>query len=94
MVGEFVEGLKIRDSLFLATKVSLRKASAATEGLKQIEQSFKKYRTNKIDLIAVHNLLDTDTQLKTLREMKRRDAFATSASRRPSTTSTANSSRR
>jgi len=35
-----------------------------------IEQSFKNFRTNQIDLIAVHNLLDTQTQLATLREMK------------------------
>jgi len=69
VVGEVVEGLKIRDSLFLATKVSLRNVGRA-EGIKQIEESFKKYRTNKLDLIAVHNLRDTDTQLGTLREMK------------------------
>jgi aryl-alcohol dehydrogenase-like predicted oxidoreductase len=69
VVGELVQGLKVRDSLFLATKVSLRDLGRA-EGLKQIEESFKKYRTNMIDLIAVHNLRDTDTQLATLREMK------------------------
>jgi diketogulonate reductase-like aldo/keto reductase len=69
VVGELVEGLKIRDSLFLATKVSLRNVGR-DEGIKQIEASFKKYSTNKLDLIAVHNLRDTDTQLKTLREMK------------------------
>lgn len=69
VVGELVEGLKIRDSLFLATKVSLRKGGRE-EGIAQIEASFKRYRTNKIDLLAVHNLLDTDTQLKTIREFK------------------------
>jgi aryl-alcohol dehydrogenase-like predicted oxidoreductase len=69
VVGELAEGLKVRDSLFLATKVSLRNVGRA-EGIAQIEQSFKKLRTNKIDLIAVHNLRDTDTQLRTLREMK------------------------
>jgi len=69
VVGELVDGLKIRDSLFLATKVSLRKVGRE-EGIKQIEDSFKKYRTNKIDLIAVHNLRDTSSQLRTLREMK------------------------
>ncbi len=69
VVGELVDGLKIRDSLFLATKVSLRNVGRE-EGIKQIEESFKKYRTNKIDLIAVHNLRDTETQLRTLREMK------------------------
>ena len=69
VVGELVEALKIRGSLFLATKVSLRNLGR-DEGVKQIEASFKKYRTDKLDLIAVHNLRDTDTQLKTLREMK------------------------
>ena len=69
VVGELAEGLKVRDSLFLATKVSLRNVGRA-EGIKQIEESFKKLRTGKIDLIAVHNLRDTDTQLRTLREMK------------------------
>jgi len=69
VVGELVDGLKIRDSLFLATKVSLRKVGRE-EGIAQIEQSFKKFRTDKIDLIAVHNLRDTDTQLHALREFK------------------------
>lgn len=69
VVGELVDGLKVRESLFLATKVSLRNLGRE-EGIKQIEESFKKLRTNKIDLLAVHNLRDTDVQLKTLREMK------------------------
>jgi aryl-alcohol dehydrogenase-like predicted oxidoreductase len=69
VVGELVDGLKIRDSLFVATKVSLRN-TGREEGVAQIEQSFKKLRTNKIDLVGVHNLRDTDVQLRTLREMK------------------------
>jgi aryl-alcohol dehydrogenase-like predicted oxidoreductase len=69
VVGELVEGLKVRDALFLATKVSLRNPGRE-EGIRQIEESFKRYRTDKIDLIAVHNLRDTNTQLATLREMK------------------------
>ena len=94
VVGELVDELKVRDSLFLATKVSLRNIGRE-EGIKQIEESFKKYRTNKLDLIAVHNLRDTDTQLRTLREHEsRRGGFATSASRPHSIISTASSSRR
>jgi len=42
VVGELVEELKVRDSLFLATKVSLRKVGRE-EGIRQIEESFKKY---------------------------------------------------
>lgn len=69
VVGEIVDSLKIRDALFLATKVSLRELGREA-GIKQIEQSFKRLRTNKIDLIAVHNLRDTQTQLRLMREMK------------------------
>jgi aryl-alcohol dehydrogenase-like predicted oxidoreductase len=69
VVGELVDGLKVRASLFLATKVSLRKVGREA-GIAQIEQSFKRLRTDKIDLIAVHNLRDTHSQLRTLREMK------------------------
>lgn len=67
VVGELVDELKIRDSLFLATKVS---TSGRQAGIDQIQQSFKRLRTAKIDLIAVHNLRDTKTQLQTLRELK------------------------
>ena len=67
VVGELVDQLKIRDSLFLATKVS---TSGRQAGIDQIQQSFKRLRTAKIDLIAVHNLRDTKTQLQTLRELK------------------------
>jgi aryl-alcohol dehydrogenase-like predicted oxidoreductase len=69
VVGEIVDSLKIRNGLFLATKISLRELGREP-GIKQIEQSFKLLRTDKIDLIAVHNLRDTPTQLRTLREMK------------------------
>jgi aryl-alcohol dehydrogenase-like predicted oxidoreductase len=68
VVGELVQGLKVRNSLFLATKVSLRR-DGREEGVKQIEESFKKYRADKIDS-SPYNLRDTDTQLALLREMK------------------------
>jgi len=69
VVGELVDQLKLRNSLFLATKVSLRNTGREA-GLQQIEESFRNLRTRTIDLIAVHNLRDTQTQLGTLREMK------------------------
>lgn len=69
VLGELVNELKTRDALFLASKVSLRD-SGREAGIKQIEQSFSRLRTDKIDLLAVHNLRDTETQLHTIREMK------------------------
>ena len=63
VVGELVDELKARDDLFLATKVSLRDLGREA-GIKQIEQSFKRLRTDKIDLLAVHNLRDTETVVR------------------------------
>jgi aryl-alcohol dehydrogenase-like predicted oxidoreductase len=68
VVGDITAELKSRNGLFLATKVSTDGGRDA--GTRQIEQSFKKLRTEKIDLIAVHNLRDTQTQLRTLKDLK------------------------
>ncbi len=68
VVGELLTELNIRDSLFVATKVSTRGGREA--GVKQLEKSFERLRSPKIDLIAVHNLQDTSTHLGTLREWK------------------------
>ncbi|MBI4459200.1 MAG: aldo/keto reductase [Acidobacteria bacterium] len=67
MIGELVSELGNRDQLFLATKVN---ASGKQAGLNQIEQSFQRLRTNRLDLIAVHNIRDPLTQLANLRAMK------------------------
>lgn len=56
-----------RDRLFLASKVS---SSGREAGLRQIETSFADLGTERIDLLQVHNLQDTGTQLKLLRELK------------------------
>jgi len=67
VIGQLTAELGIRDKLIFATKVG---ANTKEEGLAQIEGSFKKLRTNMIDLIAVHNIRDTDNQLATLRDLK------------------------
>jgi aryl-alcohol dehydrogenase-like predicted oxidoreductase len=67
VIGDLAAGLAIRDSLFLATKVGARGRAA---GVAQLEQSFKHLRTSMIDLVAVHNLQDAQTQLGTLRQWK------------------------
>lgn len=67
VIGQVLETARIRDSIFLATKVNARGKDA---GRANIEASFKKLRTDKIDLYYVHNLVDTDNQLATLMELK------------------------
>jgi aryl-alcohol dehydrogenase-like predicted oxidoreductase len=67
VVGDLVADLGLRKPLFLATKVGARQRQ---EGLQQIEESFRNLRTQQIDCIAVHNLMNTAEHLAILREMK------------------------
>ncbi len=68
VVGELAAKLKLRDSLFLATKVWTTGREA---GIKQMEHSLDLLGTKKLDLIQVHNLVDLETQLATLRAWKK-----------------------
>ena len=67
VVGDLLEQLGTRQRLFLATKVSIM---GRESGVRQIEQSFARLRAAMIDLVAVHNLRDTQTHLATLRGLK------------------------
>jgi diketogulonate reductase-like aldo/keto reductase len=67
VIGELTSTLGIRDKLFLATKVWTR---GKDNGIKSLERSMAMLRTNRIDLMQVHNLVDVNTQLATLREWK------------------------
>jgi diketogulonate reductase-like aldo/keto reductase len=67
VIGELTSALQIREKLFLATKVWTR---GKQSGIQSIERSMALLRTNRIDLMQVHNLLDVNTQLATLREWK------------------------
>jgi aryl-alcohol dehydrogenase-like predicted oxidoreductase len=66
VVGDLATKLGVRDKLFMATKVWTR---GKARGIAQMEDSERKLR-GKIDLMQVHNLLDVDTHLETLREWK------------------------
>ena len=67
VVGALAAKLKVRDRLFLATKVWTTGREA---GIDQMEDSMAKLQTKAMDLMQVHNLLDVDTHLKTLQEWK------------------------
>jgi aryl-alcohol dehydrogenase-like predicted oxidoreductase len=66
-VGALADGLGLLPSLFLATKVW---ASGRQAGIDQMRASLRLLRTQRIDLMQVHNLLDLATHLKTLRDWK------------------------
>jgi len=67
VVGDLTTELKIADHFFYATKVW---TSGREEGIEQMNDSFKKMKRNKMDLMQIHNLVDWKTHLKTLREWK------------------------
>lgn len=67
VVGDLSSQLKIRPSLFLATKVW---TNGRQEGINQMNASLSKMRTEVMDLMQVHNLMDVQTHLKTLRDWK------------------------
>lgn len=67
VIGELTTALGIPDKVFLATKVWTR---GKENGIKSMERSMALLRARRIDLMQVHNLVDVQTQLATLREWK------------------------
>jgi aryl-alcohol dehydrogenase-like predicted oxidoreductase len=67
VVGNLAGELGVRGSLFLATKVWTTGKEA---GIRQMEDSLRLLRTDKIDLMQVHNLMDWQTHFETLRSWK------------------------
>ena len=65
--GELLVASKQRAKAFLATKVW---TSGRDAGIAQMEQSFRRLATDRIDLMQVHNLVDWRTHLKTLHGWK------------------------
>ena len=65
--GELLAASGRRAEAFLATKVWTR---GRAEGIRQMETSMRLLRTDRIDLMQIHNLVDWRTQLATLRAWK------------------------
>jgi aryl-alcohol dehydrogenase-like predicted oxidoreductase len=65
--GELLAARTPRPPAFLATKVW---TSGRTQGIAQMETSFRLLKTPRIDLLQIHNLLDWQTHLPTLRAWK------------------------
>lgn len=64
VAGDLAAELGVREQLFVATKVWTRGKDA---GIAQMNTSMKKLRADPVDLMQVHNLVDTDLHLATLR---------------------------
>src|SRR6266513_5909430 len=67
VTGELAAALGVGSKLFVATKVW---TSGRQAGTRQMEESMRKLRVERLDLMQVHNLVDASTHLATLREWK------------------------
>jgi aryl-alcohol dehydrogenase-like predicted oxidoreductase len=67
VVGDLAAGLGITSRLFMATKVW---TSGREAGIRQMEESMRRMKVTRMDLMQIHNLLDWRTHLKTLQEWK------------------------
>lgn len=67
MVGKLTEALPEKREFFYATKVWTK---GKADGIRQMEDSFQKMQVQTMDLIQIHNLVDWEIHLKTLRAWK------------------------
>lgn len=67
VVGDLSVALGLQKKLFMATKVWTQGEQA---GVKQMQTSMQEMQANPIDLMQIHNLVDWQTHLKTLRQWK------------------------
>jgi aryl-alcohol dehydrogenase-like predicted oxidoreductase len=67
VTGDVVDAIGAAGKPFLATKVW---TSGKEAGRQQIDRSFARLRTKQLDLLQIHNLLDWQTHLPYLRELK------------------------
>jgi diketogulonate reductase-like aldo/keto reductase len=72
VVGDLLAKMGGRKKAFIATKVW---TDGSQEGIAEMNRSFSLFKTNQIDLMQVHNLTDTKTQLKTMRKWKEEGRF-------------------
>lgn len=67
VVGDLLTQMDGHDRAFLATKVWTRGEGA---GIDQMNESFRRFRAEVVDLMQIHNLVDWRTQLRTIRAWK------------------------
>jgi diketogulonate reductase-like aldo/keto reductase len=68
VLGDLIADLGLRPRLWLATKVWTRGREA---GAAQIAESMRRLRTDKLELLQIHNLLDWREHLPTVRSLER-----------------------
>lgn len=67
VVGDLSSELDLNDKLFIATKVW---TTGRDNGIRQMNDSLRLMKRQKIELMQIHNLTDWETHIKTLRSWK------------------------
>jgi diketogulonate reductase-like aldo/keto reductase len=67
VVGDLAAELGLIGKLFMATKVW---TSGREAGIRQMEESLRRMKVERMDLMQIHNLLDWKTHLATLKQWK------------------------
>lgn len=67
VLGDLVAGLALRPKLWIATKVWTRGREA---GAAQVAESMRRLRTERLELLQIHNLLDWRTHVPTIRGLQ------------------------
>jgi len=73
VIGQLVGEIGNREKLWIATKVTVEGDPAA--GRTMLDESFRRLKTKKIELIQVHNLKGVEPLLPILREQKKAGRF-------------------
>jgi aryl-alcohol dehydrogenase-like predicted oxidoreductase len=68
VLGDLMAQANARGKIFIATKLS--GVTGKDEGLAQFNDTLRRLRTDKVELLQVHNLRDTATQIALARELK------------------------
>ncbi len=66
-LGEIIHRIGGRERTFLATKISTMGEQA---GIDSVAASLRDLKTDRIDLLQVHNIRDTDVHLRTIRRLQ------------------------
>ncbi len=72
LIGELMSEVENRDKLFLATKV---RKETTEDGIREMERSFVNLKTDVIDLMQVHNLMNWQSILPVMKEWKAAGRF-------------------
>ena len=72
VIGDLAQQLNIRDRLFLVSKTDIRGQVRGAEGL---QNALTRFKTDRLDAMLVHNLVNVDTELPVLREWQQQGKF-------------------